>query len=112
MSSRRHNFCFGSHFFNKHLPCVEILYTQIPLIIKDIIQLQSDIQNYDICVKNNRNKIDIVQNNEENFCSIKRRKKDILLLSKIMFIKEVCDLIILHMKDRSSNHGHLQAALV
>lgn len=103
-------FLFWLTFFHKLLPHVDILYNQIQSRNKDSIQLQSDIQNFEICVKNIRNETDTIQSNiEENFHSTKRRRKEDNL-PRSAFAKEVYDVIILQMKDRFSYRGHLQAA--
>ena len=103
-------FLFWLTFFHKLLPHVDILYNQIRSRNKDSIQLQSDIQNFEICVKNIRNETDTIQSNiEENFHSTKRRRKEDTL-PRSAFTKELCDVIILQMKDIFSYRGHMEAA--
>lgn len=105
-------FMFWLTFFHKLLPHVDILYNQIQSRNKDSIQLQSDLQNFEKCVRNVRNDTDAIQRNiEENFHSTKRRRRneedDV---QRSVYAKEVCDVIVSQMKDRFSYRGHLQAA--
>ena len=82
-------FLFWLTFFHIRLSHVDILYNQIRSRNKDSIQLQIDIQNFEICVKNIRNETETIQSSiEENFHSRKRRRKEDNL-PRSAFAKEV-----------------------
>lgn len=105
-------FIFWLTFFHKIMPHVDILYNQLQSRSKDNVQIQKDISVFEENISLVRAQTDDIQDEtESNFTQIKRRRVDPDLEDRRSTIaKEVCDTILVQIRDRFAFRGHLEAA--
>lgn len=112
------DFLFWLELFHKILPHAEIIFNQFQSRNKDSIQLQKDIETFEksiSTIRNSINQIDVNQNREQNQNIeqiTKRRKISMPGDRNEIIAKEVCDTIMIQLKDRLSYRGHLEAAVL
>lgn len=104
------DFRFWLEIFYKIMPHVDILYNQLQKRSVDPLKAMSDIREFEIAIKTVRESVDAIaaSPNFEMMASRKRFRED-ALSSKQVAAKEVCDTIILQVRERFQFVGHLTA---
>ncbi|XP_026818984.1 uncharacterized protein LOC113557616 [Rhopalosiphum maidis] len=108
-------FIFWLNVFHCLMPHVDILYNQLQNRKIDSIEVKNAISRFEENIQKERRNFDNFQNEmpgEVTQCRQKRKRDDDTLLSRICVAKEVCDILIVCVKDRFEYKAHLNASLL
>lgn len=103
-------FIFLLNVFHCLMPHVDILYNQLQKRTIDPIEISIAITKFEENIKKERNNLDIFLN--EDTQTPKRRKTNETNDSRMATAKEVCDIIVVNIKDRFEYKDHLYASLL
>jgi hypothetical protein len=108
-------FIFWLNIFHCLMPHVDILYNQLQKQKIDSIEMKNAISRFEENIQKERRNFDNFQNEipgEVTQCRQKIKRDDDTLLSRIWVAKEVCDILIVCVKDRFEYKTHLNASLL
>jgi len=103
-------FVFWLTVFHRILPHADILYNQLQKTVTDPVQIHEAIKCFENCIQKERENLDSIRN-EILEHTTKRRNED-PYISRNVAAKEVCDTVIIQVKERFSFTKHLNAAIL
>ncbi|VVC42638.1 HAT, C-terminal dimerisation domain,Domain of unknown function DUF4371 [Cinara cedri] len=106
-------FIFWLNVFHCLMPHIDILYNQLQKRKIDSIEVKNVISRFEENIQKERRNFDNFQNEmpgEETQCRKIRKHDDDTLLSRICVAKEVCDILMVCVKDRFEYKAHLNAS--
>lgn len=106
-------FVFWLNFFHKVMPHADILYNKLQKSTTDPTRVASALKTFEECIQKERENTEAIPSLIEDVVHIqsKRRKED-PYMAKVVAAKEVCDAILIQMKDRFSFSSHLSGSLL
>lgn len=106
-------FIFWLNVFHRLMPHVDILYNQLQKRKIDSVEVRNAISRFEENIQKERQNFDQFQNEipiEVTHSKKKRKPAEDTLLSRIGTAKEVCDIIIVSVKERFEYTAHLNAS--